>query len=1273
MVFVFTIQFAAIVYALAFTLSSSTNELETTNQVAAGDFDGDGDVDYVAVNNDPAFSENSRLYTNDGSGNFTAGTGFTKTGSQVDSSVGDIDGDGDLDFILFATQAGPVYNVYKYVNNGSGTFSETTLLSNISSATGIKVLLGDFDNDGDLDFALADTNVALNLYKNDGRGNFSVTTTSVIPVLNSKMASGDFNSDGYLDIVAVTSSNTVGYLINSGTGMFVTAANTNTVGSAQHLRVADVDGDGDLDVVASKDTVTRGYVPLLNDGTGVFTASTQVNSATVNQFGGPGDVDNDGDFDFVGGGAISENNHVFVNNGSGVFSDSGTTPTSSDLTNDIQFFDIDNDGDLDYVYVQGGRNRHVKSDQAATSANTAPTAPSTSTMSAASATSLIAGRAAVTLAWGSGSDSQTSTRLLQYNVRVGTGASANNIVSGIAGDPSFVSRLLPNGQSRRYALKNLPCSATYYWAVSVVDSGFKSTTTTEQTFTVGSDCTVTSSSSSPPPPPSGGGGLGWFVKRPKPIVEPKDDPPGDITISAFRDLNGDGKKQDNEQKPFKGLAFTITGTSKIKKQISVKTTLQGNGEVTVSLVPSDGSGYTVTMDTGSSVIKGYVPTSPVKVGKLVVTTGSKKTVSFGLLRADLLRYAPCTAVTPPENDDSLDGESLKLLRRLVDIYGGKIDAGVALGKGLVTRREFLTLLLRTQCVTKYTDLDLLKERLRQAFAAARATKGNTWKAIVLQDLMLNLRTEDSSTVYALLAAMIPAHRTNAKGNIADLDAPVSRGEAITMVEAAMQIPAARKEKSVKSVPKDVQNRIDLAPEFATLQNLGVLPESFLEALSPDLGMNANEAGTLLIRAAFRAGRINLVPQIGGANTGKSSPTFLSLIPGFSLPACFEKKEERSSTVVLPDVLPGDKKYADIAELLSWGTKNAEGKMLWLLTGTARPTEFGIEFGGAPLRAGDYASVLETLRALLVLQCLPPETASAVRGNPLKGLLKEGSGESRVPKDRVSNLPRDTSFASRVLYRSQDRTKEFDLSLFTYAPWLLMQPTRDPMDGLSIRDGADLLASGLMGVLVRTKVLTPQQAQEKVGILAEGILRSFQNRAVDPKELGPTTVTTCKQVPVVTGRGRKQKVTYVQQCTTKKTPAPRETDSKTLVGMSRGMLVDFLATVVEGKLSTSDGVGNGKPLGELWWERIGSTAELPEKKAQGEQPQEKPKEQPSGPQQPSGPTKEPGDNSVQTPQGKSTGTDQPTTPPGQVPQKSSGEEKGDQNGGLKSTDAKAGQK
>ncbi|MFA5799919.1 MAG: hypothetical protein WC840_03080, partial [Candidatus Peribacteraceae bacterium] len=305
----------------------------------------------------------------------------------------------------------------------------------------------------------------------------------------------------------------------------------------------------------------------------------------------------------------------------------------------------------------------------------------------------------------------------------------------------------------------------------------------------------------------------------------------------------------------------------------------------------------------------------------------------------------------------------------------------------------------------------------------------------------------------------------------------------------------------------------------------------------------------ILRAAMSMGKIGLVPPTyDGEEEMMIEPTFLALLPALEAPACLLQKAERAISMRFKDVPPGEALYPDVRMLLTYGVENSEGKTLWLLPGTRDFTEYGVEKGEGVFEGGESASVVETLRSLLLLTCRPPETAMEVTKTLLTGKRKTvaGSPEQWVTRDRVSNLERGPGFASRVLYRSQDHERAYDLSLFTYAPGLLRKETRDTLSPLTVEEGAELLASALLGVAVKEGVVSPVEAEGKAGVIAEALQAEFLKRT---------------------------SVTWREEGLARSTLFTRE------------MLIEFLATVLTGRTERGVETEMDLPVGELWWERI----------------------------------------------------------------------------------------
>jgi len=159
----------------------------------------------------------------------------------------DNDGDPDLCVANFGTSR-------LFRNDGGGNFTEVTPPALAAFGHGGAVAWGDYDNDGDFDLFVAEAFSSVNrLLRNDGGGVFTNVSTPVIAPAGENCVSaqwGDYDNDGHLDLFVANFDGVNHLFRNDGGGTFTDVANAalaapcHTSGSGW----ADYDGDGDLDM-----------------------------------------------------------------------------------------------------------------------------------------------------------------------------------------------------------------------------------------------------------------------------------------------------------------------------------------------------------------------------------------------------------------------------------------------------------------------------------------------------------------------------------------------------------------------------------------------------------------------------------------------------------------------------------------------------------------------------------------------------------------------------------------------------------------------------------------------------------------------------------------------------------------------------------------------------------------------------------------------------------------------------------------------------------------
>src|ERR1700674_50234 len=176
-------------------------------------------------------------------------------------------GDGKLDIVTANSSA-----VVVFLGNGDGTF-QPAMASAANGTIGIAV--GDFNQDGKLDLAIAEFNSVsdVQVLLGNGDGTSHAPMNYPVTAYPTSIAVADFNRDGHLDLAVANggaeSGNSVSVLLGKGDGTFQPKADYAVGYDPRAITAADLNGDGSMDI-ATADYVSGTTSVLLNKGDGTF-------------------------------------------------------------------------------------------------------------------------------------------------------------------------------------------------------------------------------------------------------------------------------------------------------------------------------------------------------------------------------------------------------------------------------------------------------------------------------------------------------------------------------------------------------------------------------------------------------------------------------------------------------------------------------------------------------------------------------------------------------------------------------------------------------------------------------------------------------------------------------------------------------------------------------------------------------------------------------------------------------------------------------------------
>lgn len=147
------------------------------------DYDNDGDLDLIVTGGDYA----SRIFRNNGAGQYLANADQLPAFNFCSVAVGDFNGDGYKDFIINGRESSNQKALIFINNAGDGTFTQHSQV--LSGGQRGNIVTGDFDSDGDLDIIVAG-NGMIQYFRN---GPCAIQLPASLPTLNVNCAITNLN------------------------------------------------------------------------------------------------------------------------------------------------------------------------------------------------------------------------------------------------------------------------------------------------------------------------------------------------------------------------------------------------------------------------------------------------------------------------------------------------------------------------------------------------------------------------------------------------------------------------------------------------------------------------------------------------------------------------------------------------------------------------------------------------------------------------------------------------------------------------------------------------------------------------------------------------------------------------------------------------------------------------------------------------------------------------------------------------------------------------
>ncbi|HEY7474968.1 MAG TPA: VCBS repeat-containing protein [Vicinamibacterales bacterium] len=314
------VTFAATQQAAAPRHFTTVIQLETSSETSAnvsmGDLDGDGDLDLVLAKgrHDPLID---RVLLNDGRGKFVASNLGPTADRTYTAALADLDGDGDLDVLDVLTSNDTPDKKLVYLNNGKGQFAVTGTWG-VAEWSTRNAAVADLNGDGKIDVIAANRPGPSFVCLNQGGGRFASPCIPIPAESATSIVPADFDKDGFVDLAVPSRDGGQSRIyFNDGKAGFARTAPFGPADAAARVgAAADFNHDGAIDLAVG-DEKTASMTVYLNDGKGRLTPGFRVADPKRTPYAMiAGDLNNDGSPDVVLGYTAGPHS-VFFNDRSG--------------------------------------------------------------------------------------------------------------------------------------------------------------------------------------------------------------------------------------------------------------------------------------------------------------------------------------------------------------------------------------------------------------------------------------------------------------------------------------------------------------------------------------------------------------------------------------------------------------------------------------------------------------------------------------------------------------------------------------------------------------------------------------------------------------------------------------------------------------------------------------------------------------------------------------------------------------------------------------------